>query len=121
MSAKVAGYAALVEREARRTIADAARFGRPLVAERIASSVSYMGRADWVPGYSAWRHGGSYVSGVRYPSGAVGCIASARKTISGRFEVGCFDLGKFKTRREATDAERLFAIDLSTRVLQLLA
>lgn len=121
MSAKVAGYAALVEREARRTVADAAKYWRPLSAEWIAASASYMGRADWVPGYSVWRHGGSYVSGVRYPSGAIGCIASARHTISGRFEVACFDLGKFKTRREAADAERQFAVDVSARVLQLLA
>jgi len=25
--------------------------------------------------YSRWRHGGWYVHGVRYPSGAVGCVS----------------------------------------------
>ncbi|WP_232504687.1 hypothetical protein [Acidovorax delafieldii] len=26
--------------------------------------------------YSRWRHGGWYVSGIRYPSGACGCVSS---------------------------------------------
>lgn len=30
----------------------------------------------WIPIYSPWRHGGWYVSNVRYPSGAVGCVSN---------------------------------------------
>lgn len=29
----------------------------------------------WQPSYEAWRHGGWYVTNVRYPSGAVGCVS----------------------------------------------
>jgi hypothetical protein len=29
----------------------------------------------WVPQYAKWRHGGWYVTNVRYPSGAVGCVS----------------------------------------------
>jgi hypothetical protein len=31
--------------------------------------------ADWTPTYEPWRHGGWYVTNVRYPSGAVGCVS----------------------------------------------
>lgn len=30
----------------------------------------------WIPSYAPWRHGGWYVSNVRYPSGAVGCVSN---------------------------------------------
>ncbi|MER7331709.1 MULTISPECIES: hypothetical protein [unclassified Micromonospora] len=30
---------------------------------------------DWEPTYSPWRHGGWYVTNVRYPSGASGCVS----------------------------------------------
>lgn len=29
----------------------------------------------WAPSYEPWRHGGWYVTNVRYPSGAVGCVS----------------------------------------------
>jgi hypothetical protein len=29
----------------------------------------------WTPSYEPWRHGGWYVTSVRYPSGAVGCVS----------------------------------------------
>lgn len=29
----------------------------------------------WEPGYEPWRHGGWYVTGVRYASGAAGCVS----------------------------------------------
>lgn len=32
-------------------------------------------RSEWQPTFSAWRHGGSYVDNLRYPSGAVGCVS----------------------------------------------
>lgn len=31
--------------------------------------------AEFTPSYEAWRHGGWYVTNVRYPSGAVGCVS----------------------------------------------
>ena len=31
---------------------------------------------DWEPQYSRWRHGGWYVSNVRYSSGACGCLSN---------------------------------------------
>jgi hypothetical protein len=31
--------------------------------------------SEWVPEYDRWRHGGWYVTNVRYPSGAVGCVS----------------------------------------------
>jgi len=31
---------------------------------------------EWTPTYSPWRHGGWYVSNVRYPNGACGCVSN---------------------------------------------
>lgn len=68
---------------------------------------------DWEPAYERWRHGGSYVVNLVYPTGAVGCIASARHTVSGKFEIACQpDAGQFSTRRAAAFAEREIAIEL---------
>jgi hypothetical protein len=33
-------------------------------------------KQEWTPVYSRWRHGGWYVSNVRYPSGACGCVSN---------------------------------------------
>jgi len=30
---------------------------------------------EWVPIFSAWRHGGWYIDNCHYPSGAVGCVS----------------------------------------------
>jgi hypothetical protein len=30
----------------------------------------------WQASYSRWRHGGWYVTNIRYPSGAVGCVSN---------------------------------------------
>lgn len=30
---------------------------------------------DFAPQYEPWRHGGWYVTNIRYPSGAVGCVS----------------------------------------------
>lgn len=70
-----------------------------------------MKRNDWKPLYAPWRHGGSYVTTIVYPSGAVGCIASAKHTLSGKFEIACHpDAGTFRTRRAAAFAEREIAL-----------
>lgn len=31
---------------------------------------------NWQPLYSVWRHGGYYVTNVRYPSGSCGCVSN---------------------------------------------
>lgn len=67
----------------------------------------------WEPRYSNWRHGGSYVDNIVYPSGAVGCIASSRHTRSGRFEIACSPAEhdeKYRTRDEAARAEAEIAL-----------
>lgn len=70
-----------------------------------------MAREDWKPLYSPWRHGGSYVTTIVYPNGAIGCIASAKHTLSGKFEIACHpDAGTFPTRRAAAFAEREIAL-----------
>lgn len=76
----------------------------------------FMARDDWEPVYEPWRHGGSYVSNIVYPSGAVGCIVSARHSATGRFHVACGPAEltevKHKTRRAAAFAERAYALQL---------
>lgn len=67
----------------------------------------------WTPTYSPWRHGGSYVDNIVYPSGAVGCIASARHTASKQFEIACppsWPGDQFKTRDAAAYAEAQLAL-----------
>ena len=65
----------------------------------------------WKPTYSRWRHGGYYVDNLYYPSGAVGCIVSARYTHDGLFHLACDPrpvdqrVG-YRTREEAAYAER---------------
>lgn len=31
---------------------------------------------NWIPTFSKWRHGGWYVTNVRYASGAIGCVSN---------------------------------------------
>jgi hypothetical protein len=37
--------------------------------------------------YSRWRHGGWYVHGVQYPSGAIGCVS--RNYEDGKWRIAC--------------------------------
>ncbi len=68
--------------------------------------------------YTRWRHGGWYVSGVRYPSGACGCVSSNypdkkwRIVCDGRRQ----DLNApsdvtFRSREEAARAEQVLALE----------
>lgn len=41
--------------------------------------------------YSHWRHGGWYVHGVRYPSGACGCVS--RNYADRRWRIACDERG----------------------------
>ncbi|AGL46195.1 MULTISPECIES: hypothetical protein [Pseudomonas] len=67
---------------------------------------------SWTPFYSKWRHGGWYVSNLRYPSGACGCVSNNYP--DGKWRIVCdrrrTDLGKegdfiFETRDGAARAE----------------
>ena len=58
--------------------------------------------------YSRWRHGGWYVGGVCYPSGAVGCVS--RNYPDGKWRIVCdprpFEKRPtFKCRDDAARAE----------------
>jgi hypothetical protein len=45
----------------------------------------------WTPSYEAWRHGGWYVTNVRYPSGAVGCVS--RNYSDRKWRIVCMGTG----------------------------
>jgi hypothetical protein len=58
--------------------------------------------------YSAWRHGGWYVYGIRYPNGGVGCVS--RNYPDRKWRIACdprpFEQQPtFKTREQAAMAE----------------
>lgn len=68
---------------------------------------------DWSPSFEKWRHGGWYVTNVRYPNGAVGCVSN--NYVDGKWRIACDsrrdNLNKpgdftFKSRGEAAKAER---------------
>ena len=42
---------------------------------------------QWRPSYSEWRHGGWYVTNVRYPSGAIGCVSNNYE--DGKWRIAC--------------------------------
>jgi hypothetical protein len=44
-------------------------------------------REAWAPQFEKWRHGGWYVTNIRYPSGAVGCVS--RNYSDRRWRIAC--------------------------------
>lgn len=64
----------------------------------------------WQPAYSPWRHGGWYVTNIRYPSGACGCVS--RNYADRKWRIACdsrpFDSPgtTYRSRDEAARAER---------------
>ncbi|WP_202916044.1 hypothetical protein [Pseudomonas putida] len=42
---------------------------------------------SWSPSFSAWRHGGWYVTNVRYPTGAIGCVSN--NYADGKWRIVC--------------------------------
>jgi hypothetical protein len=57
--------------------------------------------------YEPWRHGGWYVSNVRYPSGAVGCVS--RNYADRKWRIACDSREEdhtYPTRKAAAQAER---------------
>lgn len=67
---------------------------------------------SWTPSYEKWRHGGWYVTNVRYPTGAVGCVS--RNFPDRKWRIVCDPRGfdkapTFRNRDEAARAERALA------------
>ena len=79
-------------------------------------------RTVWAPEYDRWRHGGWYVTNVRYPSGAVGCVS--RNYPDKRWRIVCdprpdaHALHTYRTRDEAARAERELTIEIQTTQLE---
>ena len=82
--------------------------------EEIQKRIQMYSNPDFPIDYVDRRGPNSYTN-VRYPSGAVGCITSARYTISGRFHITCDPRGtehSYKTRKEAAHAERQIVLEM---------
>jgi hypothetical protein len=61
----------------------------------------------WTPAYERWRHGGWYVTNLRYPSGAVGCVT--RNFADRKWRIACDPRPEdhtYPTRDAAARAER---------------
>lgn len=75
---------------------------------------STQAKPEWQPCYSKWRHGGWYVTNIRYPSGACGCVSANYP--DGKWRIVCDDrrmygIGQpgdftFPSRDAAARAER---------------
>lgn len=64
---------------------------------------------EWIPEYEEWRHGGWYVTNLRYPSGACGCVS--RNFTDRRWRIVCHPLPfdeqpTYPSRDAAARAER---------------
>jgi hypothetical protein len=66
----------------------------------------------WKPEFERWRHGGWYVTNVRYPSGACGCVSN--NYADKKWRIACHDREDltFSSRHDAATAEMLFTITL---------
>lgn len=67
-----------------------------------------MGHEEWTPVFEKWRHGGWYVTNVRYESGACGCVSNNYP--DKKWRIVCDprpfeERPVFRTRREAAEAE----------------
>ncbi len=76
--------------------------------------VASMFGADWAPSFDPWRHGGYYVTNLRYPTGAVGCVAKVGAR--DQWSIACPDgwgahVARFSNRRDAAQAERIHVLD----------
>jgi hypothetical protein len=76
-------------------------------------------------GYTRWRHGGWYVGGVRYPSGACGCLGSDYP--DKRWRIVCDDRRQashepgdvtLRSRDEAARAEQVLALQAWTALIR---
>lgn len=70
----------------------------------------------WTPVFAErWRHGGWYVSNVRWPNGGCGCVSN--NYADKRWRIACDprrfeDQPSFATRTEAAFAEHLLTLEL---------
>ena len=65
----------------------------------------------WTPTYEKWRHGGWYVTNVRYPSGACGCVSRNYPDKKWRIVTDYTDNAPtYPTRDAAARAERAIAL-----------
>jgi hypothetical protein len=70
---------------------------------------------NWQPTFSKWRHGGWYVTNVRYPSGACGCVSNNYDDKKWRIACDSRPFDKrptFKTRDAAARAELVLVQEL---------
>lgn len=77
--------------------------------ERQAASLRRQNADDWTPTYESWRHGGWYVTNLRYPSGACGCVS--RNYADKKWRIACDprpfeEQPTFKNRDAAAYGER---------------
>ena len=67
-----------------------------------------MNNDNWTPQYEKWRHGGWYVTNVRYASGACGCVS--RNYEDGKWRIAWGDFTQtFPSRDAAARAEKRIA------------
>ncbi len=67
---------------------------------------------DWEPSYEYWRHGGWYVTNIRYPKGGCGCVSSNYPDKKWRIVCGRPYAETFKSRDAAARAEREIVLRL---------
>lgn len=67
---------------------------------------------DWQPKFARWRHGGYYVTNVRYPSGGCGCVSNNFPDRLWRIMTHT-DGPTFRSRDAAARAERDYAASLT--------
>ena len=69
----------------------------------------------WAPEYEPWRHGGWYVTNVRYPNGGCGCVS--KNFEDGKWRIVCGEgfvgMMTFPSRDAAARAERVYALTLA--------
>lgn len=80
---------------------------------------------DWQPRYASWRHGGWYVTNIRYPSGACGCVS--RNYPDRKWRIVCdprpdaHRKHTYRTRDAAARAERELARERWDRIAGIAA
>jgi hypothetical protein len=70
---------------------------------------------NWQPSFSKWRHGGWYVTNVRYPDGSAGCVSN--KYDDRKWRIVCDprpfnEQPTFNTRDAAAKAELILASNI---------
>jgi len=64
----------------------------------------------WTPEYRSWRHGGWYVTNVRYPQGGCGCVSRNYSDKKWRIVCGRPHEETFASRDDAARAERAITL-----------